>query len=61
MTFQELNLNKQLLNALEDLGLTTPTPIQEQVFSVVIRGKPLLIYCLAFASLYFPRKNIRNC
>jgi ATP-dependent RNA helicase RhlE len=39
MTFQELNLTKQLLNALEDLGLTTPTPIQEQVFSVVMSGK----------------------
>lgn len=39
MTFSELNLNKFLLNALDDLGLTTPTPIQEQVFSVVMSGK----------------------
>ena len=39
MTFEELNLNKPLLNALEDLGLTTPTAIQEQVFSVVMSGK----------------------
>jgi ATP-dependent RNA helicase RhlE len=39
MNFNELNLTKQLLNALEDLGLTTPTPIQEQVFSVVMSGK----------------------
>jgi ATP-dependent RNA helicase RhlE len=39
MTFQELNLTKQLLNALEGLGLTTPTPIKEQVFSVVMSGK----------------------
>lgn len=39
MTFEELNLNKQLLNALEDLGFTSPTAIQEKVFSVVMSGK----------------------
>lgn len=39
MTFADLNLNKPLLNALNDLGLTTPTPIQERVFSVVMSGR----------------------
>ncbi len=39
MTFADLNLNKPLLNALTDLGYTTPTPIQEQVFSVVMSGR----------------------
>ena len=39
MTFSELNLNRQLLNALEDLGLETPTAIQEKVYSVVMSGK----------------------
>lgn len=39
MTFADLNLNKPLLNALDDLGLTTPTPIQERVFSVVMSGR----------------------
>ena len=39
MTFDELNLNKPLLNALNDLGLISPTPIQEKVFSVVMSGK----------------------
>lgn len=39
MTFDELNLNKPLLNALDDLGFTTPTTIQEKVFSVVMSGK----------------------
>ncbi|MFN3849556.1 MAG: DEAD/DEAH box helicase [Spirosomataceae bacterium] len=39
MTFEELNLNKPLLNALNDLGLTTPTTIQQKVFSVVMSGK----------------------
>lgn len=38
-TFEDLNLNKQLLNALNDLGYTQPTPIQEKVFSVVMSGR----------------------
>ena len=38
-TFSELNLNKQLLNALDDLGLSMPTAIQKKVFSVVMAGK----------------------
>ena len=39
MTFQELNLNTPLLNALIDLGFTTPTPIQEKVYPVVMSGR----------------------
>jgi ATP-dependent RNA helicase RhlE len=39
MTFDELNLNKSLLRALEDLNYTTPTIIQEKVFSVVMSGQ----------------------
>ncbi|MGA0555392.1 DEAD/DEAH box helicase [Larkinella sp. VNQ87] len=39
MTFDELNLNKPLLNALADLGYTTPTPIQRAAFSVVMSGR----------------------
>lgn len=39
MTFEDLNLNKPLLNALEDLGVTTPTTIQEKAFSVVMSGQ----------------------
>ncbi len=39
MTFDQLNLNKSLLNALDDLGISTPTTIQEKVFSVVMSGK----------------------
>ena len=38
MTFKEFNLNKRILNALDDLGYTTPTTIQEKVFSVVMSG-----------------------
>ncbi|WP_018623049.1 DEAD/DEAH box helicase [Spirosoma luteum] len=39
MTFDELNLNKPLLNALNDMGYTTPTHIQQHVFSVVMSGR----------------------
>ncbi|GAB3507606.1 DEAD/DEAH box helicase [Emticicia fontis] len=39
MTFEELNLNKPLLNALQDLGYTTPTTIQKKAFSVVMSGQ----------------------
>lgn len=39
MTFEELNLTRPLLNALADLGYTTPTTIQEKVFSVMMSGK----------------------
>ena len=38
MTFEDLNLSKQLNYALEDLGFTTPTPIQAEAFNVVRSG-----------------------
>lgn len=38
MIFKDLNLNKHLLNALSDLGYTTPTTIQQKVFNVVMSG-----------------------
>lgn len=41
MQFADLNLNKPLLRALEDLGLTTPTSIQEKIFPAVMSGKDL--------------------
>ncbi len=39
MKFEELNINKSLLNALNDLGLESTTTIQENVFSTVMSGK----------------------
>lgn len=39
MTFEELNLNKPLLNALNHLGYTRPTTIQKKAFSVVMSGQ----------------------
>ncbi|MDG2193289.1 MAG: DEAD/DEAH box helicase [Polaribacter sp.] len=41
-TFEDLNLSKQLFNAIEDLGFVQPTPIQEQAFSVVRSGKDVV-------------------
>lgn len=41
MKFSDLNLNKSLLNALDDLGLETPTSIQNKVFSTVMSGKDM--------------------
>lgn len=40
--FYTLNLNNALLNAIEDLEITTPTPIQEQSFSIIMSGKDVL-------------------
>ncbi len=42
MTFQDLGISKQLQYAIDDLGFVTPTPIQEQAFSVVRSGKDVV-------------------
>ncbi|AJR04067.1 DEAD/DEAH box helicase [Siansivirga zeaxanthinifaciens] len=42
MTFEDLNLNTPLYNALNDLGFTTPTPIQAEAFNVVSSGKDIV-------------------
>ena len=42
MTFDELNLNKSLLNALNDLGLTKPTTIQHKAFAPIMSGKDMV-------------------
>ncbi len=39
MGFDNLKLNKQILNAIEEIGFKEPTPIQEQAFSVILSGK----------------------
>ncbi|GGG44874.1 DEAD/DEAH box helicase [Bizionia arctica] len=41
-TFQDLNLNTPLYNALSDLGFTQPTPIQQEAFNVVASGKDVV-------------------
>lgn len=42
MTFEELNLNKPLLNALDDMGLIQPTPIQVKAFAKIMSGRDVI-------------------
>ena len=42
MTFNDLNLNTPLRNAIDDLGFTAPTPIQAESFNVVASGKDVV-------------------
>ncbi|HRO76601.1 MAG TPA: DEAD/DEAH box helicase [Crocinitomicaceae bacterium] len=42
MRFSDLNLNKPLLNALDDIGYEVPTVIQEKAFSIILSGKDVL-------------------
>jgi len=41
-TFDDLDLSRQLHNAIEDLGFTHPTPIQQEAFSVVRSGQDVV-------------------
>ncbi len=40
--FEDLNLNTPLYNALNDLGYSSPTPIQAEAFNVVASGKDMV-------------------
>jgi ATP-dependent RNA helicase RhlE len=40
--FSQININKQLLDAIEDIGFKNQTPIQEQTFSQILSGKDLV-------------------
>ena len=42
MTFNDLNLNKPLLQALTDLEFEYPTPIQEKAFSPIMSGRDVV-------------------
>ena len=41
-SFEKFNLNKQLRNAIDELGFDSPTPIQSQAFSVILSGKDVV-------------------
>ncbi len=41
-SFNQFDLNKQLLNAVEDLGYTSPSPIQEKAIPVIMQGHDVL-------------------
>lgn len=42
MTFEELNISKPLLNALNDLEYIHPTPIQIRAFPIIMSGKDVI-------------------
>ena len=42
MTFKDLDLSNQLNYAIEELGFTSPTPIQQEAYSVVRSGKDVV-------------------
>ena len=42
MQFSDLNINSSLLNALNDLKITTPTTIQEKAFPVIMSGRDVV-------------------
>lgn len=42
MKFGDLNLNNPLLNALSDMGLEHPTPIQTKAFPIIMSGKDVV-------------------
>lgn len=42
MNFEELNISTPLLNALTDLDFVNPTPVQREVFPIVMSGKNLV-------------------
>jgi ATP-dependent RNA helicase RhlE len=41
-TFEQFNLPKSLQKAVDELGLTSPTPIQEKSFSVIMSGRDVM-------------------
>lgn len=41
-TFEQLNLPKSLQKAIDDLGFTAPTPIQQKSFSVIASGRDMM-------------------
>lgn len=41
-TFEDLNLSKQLNNAIADLGYNNPTPVQEKSYPVILSGKDMV-------------------
>src|SRR5690554_13983 len=42
LTFKELNVNSQILKAVEEMGFEQATPIQEQAIPIALEGKDLI-------------------
>ncbi len=41
-TFRDLKISKQLANAMDDLGFDSPTPVQQETFSIIRAGKNII-------------------
>jgi ATP-dependent RNA helicase RhlE len=41
-TFSDFNISQQLHYAIEDLGFASPTPVQQEAFSVIMSGKDVV-------------------
>lgn len=41
-TFEQFNLPKSVQKAIDDLGFTTPTPIQEKSFAMIMSGRDMM-------------------
>jgi len=41
-SFEDFKLNRQLLNAIEEAGYTTPTPIQQKSITPILAGQDLM-------------------
>lgn len=42
ITFEQFNLPKSVQKAIDELGFTTPTPIQEKSFAVIMSGRDMM-------------------
>ena len=42
ITFSDFNLSRQLLDALEEMGIEIPTDIQEKTFSIIMSGRDVV-------------------
>lgn len=42
VNFTDLNINNTILRAIEEVGYTTPTPIQEKAFPVIMSGRDMI-------------------
>ena len=42
LSFEDLKLSRQFLNAIEDMGYTDPTPIQKKAIPIGLAGHDLL-------------------
>ncbi|MCK4990031.1 MAG: DEAD/DEAH box helicase, partial [Bacteroidales bacterium] len=41
-SFEDLNLSKQLNQAVDELGIASPTPIQSEVYPIILSGKDVV-------------------